>query len=84
MRRLTTAGGIGKTIPQGAATTVWAATSPLPAKRGGVYCENCDIAEIVPDDSTLQGGVRRWATDPDVASGLWESSERLTTVRWRE
>ena len=79
VRRLNTACGVGKTIPQGAATTIWAATSPLLGGRGGVYCENCDIAEIVPDDSKLQGGVRRWAIDPDVASGLWELSERLTT-----
>ncbi|WP_449398883.1 hypothetical protein [Chryseobacterium wanjuense] len=35
-----------KTIPQGAATTVWCATSPLLENIGGVYCENCDIAEI--------------------------------------
>lgn len=80
VRRLTTAGGVGKTIPQGAATTIWVATSPLLAGRGGVYCENCDIAEIVPDDSQLQGGVRRWAIDPVVARGLWELSERLTKV----
>lgn len=84
VRRVTTAGGLGKTIPQGAATTIWAATSPLLAGRGGVYCENCDIAEIVADDSKLQGGVRRWAIDPDVASGLWELSERLTGVSWQD
>lgn len=84
VRRLTTAGGVGKTIPQGAATTIWVATSPLLAGRGGVYCENCDIAEIVPDDSKLQGGVRRWAIDPDIASGLWKLSERLTKLSWPE
>lgn len=84
VRKVTAAGGVGKTIPQGAATTVWAATSPLLAARGGVYCENCDVAEVVPDDSTLQGGVRRWAVDPDVASGLWQLSERLTEVSWPE
>lgn len=84
VRRVTAAGDVGKTIPQGAATTIWAATSPLLADRGGVYCENCDIAEIVPDDSKLQGGVRRWAIDSNVASGLWELSERLTRVNWRK
>lgn len=81
-RRVSAAGGIGKTIPQGAATTIWTATSPLLADRGGVYCENCDIAEIVTDDSKRQSGVRRWAIDPNVASGLWELSERLTKVSW--
>jgi hypothetical protein len=35
-----------KTIEQGAATTVWCATSPQLAGLGGVYCENCDIAPI--------------------------------------
>lgn len=82
VRGLTAAGGVGKTIPQGAATTIWATTSPLLAGRGGVYCENCDIAEIVPDDSTLQGGVRRWAIDRHVASDLWKLSELLTEVNW--
>lgn len=84
MRRLTTAGGVGKTIPQGAATAIWAATSPLLAGIGGVYCENCDIAEIVRDDSKRQGGVRRWAIDPVAARGLWELSERLTKVSWSD
>jgi hypothetical protein len=81
---VTPAGGVIKTIPQGAATTIWAATSPLLEGRGGVYCEDCDIAEIAPDDSTLRGGVRRWAIDPDMANGLWELSERLTKVSWPE
>jgi NAD(P)-dependent dehydrogenase (short-subunit alcohol dehydrogenase family) len=34
-----------KTPEQGAATSVWAATSPQLEGMGGVYCENCDIAE---------------------------------------
>lgn len=80
VRRVSPAGGVGKTIAQGAATTVWAATAPSLAGRGGVYCEDCDIAEIVPDDSKLQGGVRRWAIDPDMAGALWQLSERLTNV----
>src|SRR6185437_6668541 len=80
VRRLTTAGGVAKTISQGAATTIWAATSPSLAGKGGVYCENCDIAEIVPDDSKLQGGVRQWAVDRNVATSLWELSERLTLI----
>ena len=82
VKKVAPTGGISKTISQGAATTVWAATSPLLAGLGGVYCENSDIAEMVADDSKLQGGVRRWAIDPGIAKDLWKLSERLTEIQW--
>jgi NAD(P)-dependent dehydrogenase (short-subunit alcohol dehydrogenase family) len=66
--------GALKTIEQGAATTVFCATSPLLAGRGGVYCENCDIAPITGEDS--DAGVRPYAIDPDLAQRLWAWSER--------
>jgi hypothetical protein len=62
-----------KTIPQGAATTVWCATSPQLAGLGGVYCENCDIAPIKTEGDD---GVRPYAVDPAVAQRLWAWSER--------
>lgn len=66
-----------KTVPQGAATSVWCATSPQLNNRGGVYCEDCDIAEAVPADYTGMAGVSPWACDPELAERLWTLSEKL-------
>ncbi|MFD5813574.1 SDR family NAD(P)-dependent oxidoreductase [Streptomyces sp. NPDC127038] len=68
-----------KTPEQGAATQVWAATSPRLDGLGGVYCEDCDIAEPAPADGG-RTGVRDYATDPEQASRLWELSAELTGV----
>jgi NAD(P)-dependent dehydrogenase (short-subunit alcohol dehydrogenase family) len=62
-----------KTIEEGAATTIFCATSPLLDGRGGVYCENCDIAPITTDGET---GVRAYAIDPEAAARLWAWTER--------
>lgn len=70
-----------KTPEQGAATEVWAATSPQLEGMGGVYCEDCDVAEEVPDDDDqTPGGVRGYAIDPDQAARLWELSAELTGI----
>jgi hypothetical protein len=69
-----------KTPEQGAATSVWCATSRQLEGLGGVYCENCDIAIAVAADSTEELGVRPWATSPELADRLWRLSERLTGV----
>jgi NAD(P)-dependent dehydrogenase (short-subunit alcohol dehydrogenase family) len=69
-----------KSVAQGAATSVWCATSPQLAGLGGVYCENCDIARLAPEDSTEMGGVRPWAVDADLADRLWQMSERMTGI----
>lgn len=63
-----------KEIPQGAATTVWAATSPEFEKRGGVYCEDCGIASVI-DEPGVSHGVMGWALDPEAADRLWTLSE---------
>ncbi|MET4922584.1 SDR family NAD(P)-dependent oxidoreductase [Streptomyces sp. PSRA5] len=68
-----------KTPEQGAATQVWAATSPQLAGAGGVYCEDCDIAETA-DEADSKGGVRTYATDPEQAARLWTLSAELTGV----
>jgi NAD(P)-dependent dehydrogenase (short-subunit alcohol dehydrogenase family) len=70
-----------KTVEQGAATTVWAAVSRQLDALGGVYCENCNIAEPVPADSQEMGGVRPWAMDPALAERLWQLSEKITGLR---
>jgi NAD(P)-dependent dehydrogenase (short-subunit alcohol dehydrogenase family) len=67
-----------KTVEQGAATTVWAAVSPQLDGLGGVYCEDCNIAQPVPADSQETRGVRPWAMDPALAERLWTLSERIT------
>ncbi|WP_084514319.1 oxidoreductase [Nocardia acidivorans] len=69
-----------KSPAQGAATAVWAATSPLLAERGGAYCQDCDIAEPATTDDMLIGGVKPWAVDPDAAARLWALSSELTDV----
>ena len=64
-----------KTIPQGAATTCWAATAEELEGNGGLYCENCHVAD--QDDESTGGGVRRYAIDPDKADRLWSMSEEM-------
>lgn len=71
-----------KTIEQGAATSVWCATSDELNGMGGVYCEDCNIAEAVPADSLKANGVRPWTIDPDYAKKLWQLSEKLTGVKF--
>ncbi|GAA1223278.1 MULTISPECIES: SDR family NAD(P)-dependent oxidoreductase [Streptomyces] len=68
-----------KTPQQGAATQVWAATSPQLNGMGGVYLEDCDIAEPAPADGT-RVGVKEWATDPEQAARLWALSAELAGV----
>jgi NAD(P)-dependent dehydrogenase (short-subunit alcohol dehydrogenase family) len=71
-----------KTPEQGAATATWTATSPRLVGMGGVYCENCDIAEVsVPGSPTAEeAGVNAYAVDPANAARLWAVSAELTGV----
>src|SRR6202035_2855199 len=67
-----------KTIPQGAATSVWAAVDAPADEIGGRYCENCHAGNVVPDDATItvaSEGVRAYALDPTNAEGLWRKGE---------
>jgi NAD(P)-dependent dehydrogenase (short-subunit alcohol dehydrogenase family) len=69
-----------KTIPQGAATSVWAGVVASADEIGSRYCENCHVGEIVPDDriiSPISEGVRGYALDPRAAEALWRKSEEL-------
>lgn len=68
-----------KTIPQGAATTVWAATSELLNTIGGVYCENADVASLVADVSLI-GGIKPYSLDQASAKKLWQLSEQMTGI----
>ncbi|WP_017624029.1 oxidoreductase [Nocardiopsis chromatogenes] len=68
-----------KTPSQGAATGLWAATSPLLQGRGGLYLEDCDVARVSgPEEPMDDGGVRDYAVAPEAASRLWELSVAAT------
>jgi NAD(P)-dependent dehydrogenase (short-subunit alcohol dehydrogenase family) len=69
-----------KSPEQGAATSVWCATSPQLAGLGGVYCEDVDVAEAIPAETPGQRGVKPWAADPELAERLWTASETWTGV----
>jgi NAD(P)-dependent dehydrogenase (short-subunit alcohol dehydrogenase family) len=72
-----------KNVEAGAATTVWAATSAALNNMGGVYCEDCDIAQLLSEEEAMDpNGVVSHACDSVAAQALWEASEAMTGVRW--
>jgi NAD(P)-dependent dehydrogenase (short-subunit alcohol dehydrogenase family) len=71
-----------KSIPQGAATSVWAAAVAEATTVGGCYCEDCHVAEIADGDG-IRSGVRPYALDAARARSLWELSERLVGERFQ-
>jgi NAD(P)-dependent dehydrogenase (short-subunit alcohol dehydrogenase family) len=69
-----------KTVPQGAATSVWAAVVAPADEIGSRYCENCHVGQIVPDHVTITAiseGVRGYALDAENAEALWKKSEEM-------
>lgn len=69
-----------KTIPQGAATSVWAGVVAAADEVGGKYCENCHVGHVVADDvdiSAISEGVRGYALDSANAAALWKKSEEM-------
>ncbi|KRA61450.1 shikimate dehydrogenase [Caulobacter sp. Root655] len=66
-----------KTIPQGAATSVWAGVVAPVEEVAGRYSEDCHVAELVDDASQIRAGVRSYALDPAQAQALWALSERM-------
>jgi len=74
-----------KTIPQGAATSVWAGVVAPADEIGGRYCENCHVGKIVAGDvpiTPISEGVRAYALDPNAAEALWKKSEELVGERF--
>lgn len=69
--------GYIKTPEQGAATLLWAATSPLLEERGGEYCEDCDIAAMSQPDEPRWRNVAEWAVDGAAAKRLWDVTEAM-------
>jgi NAD(P)-dependent dehydrogenase (short-subunit alcohol dehydrogenase family) len=66
-----------KTTTQGCATSLWAATHSLLDNVGGVYCEDCNVSDVVPDESNAFTGVRQWAIDSETAQRTWTETETL-------
>jgi NAD(P)-dependent dehydrogenase (short-subunit alcohol dehydrogenase family) len=68
-----------KTVPQGAATSVWAAVVASADEIGGQYCEDCQVGRIVGDDLpvAINEGVRGYAIDPKATEALWKRSEEM-------
>lgn len=78
-----------KTPEQGAATSVWCATSPQLDGKGGVYCMDVDIAESIPAftpevPGQQPRGVLPWAVDPELAERLWVLSEQMTGLKFND
>jgi NAD(P)-dependent dehydrogenase (short-subunit alcohol dehydrogenase family) len=70
-----------KSIPQGAATSVWAAAVADADAVGGRYCEDCHVAELQEGEG-IRGGVRPYALDGAKAAALWAMSEELVGERF--
>jgi NAD(P)-dependent dehydrogenase (short-subunit alcohol dehydrogenase family) len=69
-----------KTVPQGAATSVWAGVVAPVEQIGGQYCEDCHVANLVPDTvptDSMTEGVRGYALDLNNANALWKKSEEM-------
>jgi NAD(P)-dependent dehydrogenase (short-subunit alcohol dehydrogenase family) len=73
-----------KTVPQGAATSVWAGVVAAADAVGGRYCEDCGVAEVLTgaDANLVSGGVRAYAVDPEHAKALWKKSEAMVGERF--
>ncbi|WP_408005806.1 SDR family NAD(P)-dependent oxidoreductase [Secundilactobacillus silagei] len=70
-----------KTLQQGAATQLWAATSPQLNDMGGLFLEDSNVATAVSANSASRFGVRPWTIDPHDAKRLWTISEQLTNTK---
>jgi NAD(P)-dependent dehydrogenase (short-subunit alcohol dehydrogenase family) len=72
-----------KSIPQGAATSVWAGVVAAADEVGGLYCENCHVAKVTENPvSRISEGVRPYALDPERAKALWSKSEDMIGERF--
>jgi NAD(P)-dependent dehydrogenase (short-subunit alcohol dehydrogenase family) len=71
-----------KSVPQGAATSVWAAAVAKADAAGGRYCEDCHVAEIIDAPGFTFAGVRPYALNPERAKALWAKSEEWVGERF--
>ncbi len=73
---------VWKSIPQGAATSVWAGVVARAEDVGARYCEDCQVAEVVDAGPNVLGGVAPYALDPERAKALWAKSEEMVGERF--
>lgn len=66
-----------KTPSQGCSTSLWAATSPALDNKGGLYCEDCDVAVVATDVAARHKGVAPWAVNDESALRLWDLTEKM-------
>ncbi|MBU9187579.1 SDR family NAD(P)-dependent oxidoreductase [Burkholderia gladioli] len=72
-----------KTVPQGAATSVWAGVVAPADEVGGRYAENCGLSSVTDAElNPAAPGVRADALDPELAKALWEKSEQMVGERF--
>jgi NAD(P)-dependent dehydrogenase (short-subunit alcohol dehydrogenase family) len=71
-----------KSVPAGAATSVWAAAVAKAEAVGGRYCEDCHVAEVIDVPGFTFSGVRPYALNPERAQALWAKSERMVGERF--
>jgi NAD(P)-dependent dehydrogenase (short-subunit alcohol dehydrogenase family) len=71
-----------KSVPQGAATSVWAAAVAKADAVGGRYCEDCHVADVIDAPGFTFAGVRPYALNPERAQALWAKSEELVGERF--
>lgn len=71
------AAALFKSTTQGCTTTLWAATSPAIADTGGLYCEDCDVANLATEDSPRFFDVAPWAASEESAARLWDITEKM-------
>ena len=71
-----------KSVPQGAATSVWAAAVAKADAVGGRYCEDCHVAEVIDAPGFTFSGVRPYALNPERAQALWAKSEQMVGERF--
>jgi NAD(P)-dependent dehydrogenase (short-subunit alcohol dehydrogenase family) len=72
-----------KTIPQGAATSVWSAFVAPAEEVGGRYSEDCHVSQVTEGlVSPVSPGVRPYALDPEHAKALWAKSEEMVAERF--
>lgn len=71
-----------KSVPQGAATTVWCAAVAPPDEIGGKFCQDCNVADI-DDSPAFRGGVKSYARNPAHADALWTKSEEMVGEHFR-
>ena len=71
-----------KSVPQGAATSVWAAAVAKADAVGGRYCEDCHVAEVIDAAGFTFAGVRPYSLNPERARALWAKSEEMVGERF--